>query len=63
MRPMKEKPKKKRGGQPKDNPANARFEVRTTADKLEAYKNKAEKEGKSFSDWVRDALDRALKRK
>lgn len=54
--------RKKRGGQPKENPANARFEVRTTPDKLKAYKNKAENEGKSLSEWVRLALDKALKR-
>lgn len=61
---MKKTTKKKRGGQPKDNPASAKLgPFRVTPDKLQAYKNKAEEEEKSFSDWVRCALDRALKRK
>lgn len=53
--------KNAKGRPPVDNPINARFEVRTTEDKLDAYKDKAESEGKSFSEWVRAALDKALK--
>ena len=61
---MKKQAKKKRGGQPKENPANAKLgPFRVTPDKLEAYKEKAKQDGKSFSAWVRAALDRALHRK
>ena len=52
-----------KGRPPAEDPINARFEVRTTADRLKAYKAKAKAEGKTFSQWVRAALDRALKRK
>lgn len=61
---MSKQAKKKRGGQPKDNPANAKLgPFRVTPDKLQEYKDKAQQEEKSFSEWVREALDRALRRK
>lgn len=58
------KKSKKMGRPPVENPATERLPmVRVTPEKLQSYREKAKQEGKSFSEWVRCALDKALKRK
>ena len=52
------------GRPPIENPATEKLPmVRVTPEKLQGYKDKAKQEEKSFSEWVRCALDKALKRK
>ena len=55
---------KKKPGRPKrNNGHSARLpSVRITKDELAAYKRAAQHEGKTFADWVRAALKRALSR-
>lgn len=57
--------KKKRGrpqGYKVDNPMDkAMPKVMLTSEQLEAYKTASEGEGKTFSAWVRGALDKASK--
>lgn len=58
---MKKETQKRLGRPPKHNPASVVIPpVRVTPDKLEAYKKAAEKEGLSFSAWVRGKLDKGL---
>ncbi len=52
-----------KGRPPVDKPANKSLAgVRVTEEQLKAYKQKAKGEGKTFSEWVREVLDNALKR-
>lgn len=60
---MKTKTKKKRGGQPKENPLSARLpEIRATPEQAERFKASAKKQGKSFASWARDLFDKASKK-
>jgi hypothetical protein len=57
------KAKKKRGRPVIENGNKARLpSVRITHEELAAYTKAAEDAGKSFAQWVRDALQAALKR-
>ena len=54
--------KKKRGRPTVANPATEQFpSIRVTKDKLEEYRQAAESDGLSFSQWVKSVLDRAVK--
>lgn len=56
------KPKKPRGRPPADIKASARLPVvQVTPEKLEIYKSACNRSGKTFSAWVRDALDKTAK--
>jgi predicted DNA binding CopG/RHH family protein len=57
------KTSKQKGRPRSNNPATARLpNIRVTPDKLREYRDKARQEGVTFSEWVRTALERALKR-
>ena len=55
--------KKTRMGRPKsDNPATEKLPmIRVTGDQLKAYKAASERQGLTFSAWVRESLDKATK--
>jgi len=55
---------KKTRGRPKVENGNKAWlpSVRITSDELAEYSQAAEKQGKTFSQWVRDALQAALKK-
>lgn len=58
------KPRGRPKGSSSENPATKTLAgVRVTADKLNNYKQAASKSGVSFSAWVRNALDKACKKK
>lgn len=57
--------KKKKMGRPvgtfSSNPANKMLSVKVTQTQLDTYKVASERDGKTFSAWVRDVLDGASK--
>lgn len=46
-----------------DNPETARYELRLSPDRLEAYKAAAERAGLALAAWIKGVLDRSAKRK
>lgn len=64
---MNEETKKRRGrpvGSKIEKPASATLpRVRITPEKLNEYKEASVNNGLTFSDWIRQALDREVKRK
>lgn len=63
--PDMDKPEHKRpAGRPRiENPASMTLpRVRVTPEKLDAYKRAAEASGASFSQWLRNSLDKAVNR-
>lgn len=61
---MTTKAKRKRGGQPKENPLSERLpEIRVTPEQAKLYREAAKQEGQSFGAWARELFDKAIKRK
>jgi len=56
---MKKIAKKKRGRPKSDNPMVRMPDMLVKDEQLKAYKAASNREGKTFSAWVRDALDKA----
>lgn len=53
--------KRKRGRPRAANPATEQFpSIRVTKDKLDEYRQAAESDGLSFSQWVKSILDKAV---
>jgi len=56
---------KRKRGRPKgykaENPHSERLAVNVTSNQMDSYKAASEREGKTFSAWVREWLDKASK--
>jgi len=60
---MNDETKPRKRGRPKSNNPMVRMpEMLVKPERLEAYKESAAHEGKTFSEWVRNAMDRASKK-